>query len=212
MKDKHRKKMADDMNTDDLMSDLQNLDNGTETKEELNQEALNLQQAIQGKDRQAKMERDSRSVYVSNLHFRATEEDVRKVFEEVGTVVSVTILKDHQTGRLKGACYVEFESAEDVSKAVCLSDTPILERNITVAKKLTPVPRSKRRDVPNTPYGRGMNPMMMFAQIMGMGGMGYRGGYRGRGRGRGRGMPPASPSQAPPPAAAPAPDAPAADK
>ena len=50
-------------------------------------------------------------IYVGNLSYEATEDQVRELFEEYGTVESVIMINDRETGRFRGFCFVEMESA-----------------------------------------------------------------------------------------------------
>ena len=47
------------------------------------------------------------TLYVGNLPFSATESEVRGLFEQHGTVLSVNIINDRETGRPRGFCFVE---------------------------------------------------------------------------------------------------------
>ena len=57
-------------------------------------------------------------IYVGNLSFDATEEDVRSEFEAFGKVDEVTIIKDRNTGRAKGFGFVEMPSGEEAKEAI----------------------------------------------------------------------------------------------
>ncbi|HET7674459.1 MAG TPA: RNA-binding protein [Gammaproteobacteria bacterium] len=54
----------------------------------------------------------SKSIYVGNLPFSATEDDVRSLFETHGTVPSVKLIADRETGRPRGFGFVEMDQAE----------------------------------------------------------------------------------------------------
>lgn len=56
-------------------------------------------------------------LYVGNLTWSATEEDVRQLFEGVGTVEEVAIITDRETGRSRGFAFVEMDS-EGAKKAM----------------------------------------------------------------------------------------------
>jgi len=74
----------------------------------------------------------SKKVYVGNLSFQTTESDVRSAFEQYGTVESVTIITDRDTGRSKGFGFVEM-SEEDANKAITgLSRSQLDARALTV--------------------------------------------------------------------------------
>jgi cold-inducible RNA-binding protein len=57
-------------------------------------------------------------LYVGNLSYSTTEEDLQNLFSQAGTIVSVTLIKDRDTGRSKGFAFVEMESQSDVEKAI----------------------------------------------------------------------------------------------
>ena len=51
-----------------------------------------------------------KKIYVGNLPFSATEDEVRKAFEEHGEVQSIALITDRDTGRPRGFGFVEMES------------------------------------------------------------------------------------------------------
>lgn len=53
----------------------------------------------------------SKKMYVGNLSFTATEEQVRDLFAPYGTVDSVTMITDRMSGQFRGFCFVEMESS-----------------------------------------------------------------------------------------------------
>ncbi len=62
----------------------------------------------------------SKKIYVGNLSFEATEEQVRELFGQHGTVESVALINDRDTGRFRGFGFVEMEdaAAADAIKAL----------------------------------------------------------------------------------------------
>ncbi len=54
----------------------------------------------------------SKSIYVGNLPFSATEDEVREMFEAHGAVHSVKLINDRETGRPRGFGFVEMDQAE----------------------------------------------------------------------------------------------------
>ena len=59
----------------------------------------------------------SKKIYVGNLSFRTTEEELTALFEEVGAVESASIITDRDTGRSKGFGFVSM-SDDDAEKAI----------------------------------------------------------------------------------------------
>lgn len=55
----------------------------------------------------------AKKLYVGNLPFRATEEEVKSLFAQFGEVLSVNIINDRETGRPRGFCFVEMENADE---------------------------------------------------------------------------------------------------
>jgi polyadenylate-binding protein 2 len=103
---------------------------------------------------EAKEEMDSRSVFVGNVDYACTPEEVQQHFNSCGTVNRVTILTD-KFGQPKGFAYVEFVEAEAIAEAVKLSESELHGRQIKVAPKRTNVPGLKqpRGGRGYSPYG-----------------------------------------------------------
>mmetsp|Transcript_8361 Transcript_8361/g.21414 ORF Transcript_8361/g.21414 Transcript_8361/m.21414 type:complete len:200 (-) Transcript_8361:3307-3906(-) len=105
-------------------------------------------------------EADARSIYVGNVDYACTPEELQVHFQSCGTVNRVTILTD-KFGQAKGFAYVEFLEADAVAAAVLLTDSELRGRQIKVSAKRTNVPgmkmgrgRGRGRGRFN-PYGRG---------------------------------------------------------
>jgi RNA recognition motif-containing protein len=60
----------------------------------------------------------AKKIYVGNLPFSATEAEVRELFEAHGTVDSVNVITDRDTGRSKGFAFVEMEDEANAAKAM----------------------------------------------------------------------------------------------
>ena len=104
----------------------------------------------------------SKNLYVGNLSFTATADDLREAFSQYGNVTSASVVSDRETGRSRGFGFVEMaDGAEAAIQA--LNGADIKGRSVTVNEAR---PREDRRG--------------------GGGGGGGRGGYGGGGGGRGR--------------------------
>jgi RNA recognition motif-containing protein len=57
-------------------------------------------------------------LYVGNLSYETTEDELRTLFAQVGPVTSVDLIKDRDTGSSKGFAFVTFTSQEDANKAI----------------------------------------------------------------------------------------------
>jgi len=75
----------------------------------------------------------SKRLYVGNISFKATEEDLKNLFSQAGEVVSVKLITDAATGRLRGFGFVEMASNEEAQQAVVkLNGHAYMEREIIV--------------------------------------------------------------------------------
>jgi len=108
-----------------------------------------------------------KNIYVGNLTFDATEDQVRSLFEAYGPVEKVSIITDRDTGQPRGFAFVEMNDDESATKAMeALNGTNLGGRNLTVNEARPKADRPRREG----------------------GGGGGRGGYgRGGGGGGGRG-------------------------
>jgi cold-inducible RNA-binding protein len=114
-------------------------------------------------------------IYVGNLSYEATEEDLRMALEQFGQVESVTIIKDKHSGQSKGFGFVEMPSkAEGRSAIEGLNGTELKGRSLNVNEAR---PRTESRGSGGG-YGGGRG-----GQGGGRGGQG--GGRSGQGGGRG---------------------------
>jgi RNA recognition motif-containing protein len=57
-------------------------------------------------------------LYVGNLSYSTTEDDLRTLFSQAGNVKSVSVIKDRDTGRSKGFAFVEMAGDDDAQKAI----------------------------------------------------------------------------------------------
>jgi RNA recognition motif-containing protein len=75
------------------------------------------------------------TLYVGNIPYAVKEEELKEVFQEYGTVLSIKIITDKYTGRSKGFGFVEMENddQEDVVVKEC-NRRELHERNLVVAK------------------------------------------------------------------------------
>lgn len=84
-------------------------------------------------------------LFVGNLPSGFTEEELRELFSESGTVISVTILKDKFTGYSKGFGFVEMEYIEEAETAIAsFHDYRLSGRPMVVNEARPLVERSRR--------------------------------------------------------------------
>lgn len=73
-------------------------------------------------------------LYVGNLSYSATEDDIKGLFEKYGTVRSAEIVKDRYSGQSKGFGFVEMGAAEEAQKCLDLNGQEFLGRNLNVSE------------------------------------------------------------------------------
>lgn len=82
------------------------------------------------------------SIYVGNLAYSATQEDITEVFSEYGAVSRVTVPTDRETGRPRGFAFVEMEQESDEDAAIeALDGAEWMGRELRVNKAR---PKEKR--------------------------------------------------------------------
>ena len=87
------------------------------------------------------------NMYVSNLSFHTTEEDLRKLFEQFGAVSSAKVIVDRETGKSRGFGFVEMGQDGEAKEAISgLNNKEIEGRamSVTVAREKAPRTENKR--------------------------------------------------------------------
>lgn len=75
------------------------------------------------------------TIYVGNLSFRATEDDVREVFSEYGEVRRISLPVDRETGRMRGFAFIEMADEAGEDRAIAeLDGAEWLGRPLRVSK------------------------------------------------------------------------------
>ena len=73
-------------------------------------------------------------VYVGNLNWDATEENLTELFSKYGNVISAKIITDNFSGKSKGFGFIEMSSQEEAEKAISeLNGTDFMERTLKVS-------------------------------------------------------------------------------
>jgi cold-inducible RNA-binding protein len=119
-----------------------------------------------------------KNIYVGNLTFDATEDQVRSLFEAYGPVDKVSIITDRDSGQPRGFAFVEMTDDESATKAMeALNGTNLGGRNLSVneARPKTDRPRREGGGGGRSGFGGGRG---------GGGGRGRSGGGGGGGYGR----------------------------
>lgn len=79
------------------------------------------------------------NIYVANVNFRATEEELKNLFAQYGEVSSVKILKDRETNRSRGFGFVEMPDDDQARTAInSLNGSEFNQRNLVVKEALPP--------------------------------------------------------------------------
>ena len=82
------------------------------------------------------------NIFIGNLNYNLTEDDVREIFEEYGELDSVKVITDKFTGRSKGFGFVEMPNEEEAKKAIEeLNGAEVDGRNMVVNESI-----EKKRD------------------------------------------------------------------
>ena len=86
----------------------------------------------------------SKSIYVGNLPWSATEEQVQDLFAEYGNVLSVKLVSDRETGRARGFGFVEMEDGEADAAIEALDNFSFGGRTLRVNEAKPRAPRQPR--------------------------------------------------------------------
>jgi|APSaa5957512576_1039674.scaffolds.fasta_scaffold08979_2 nucleolin len=124
----------------------------------------------QDSNNQAQAAQDPSKLYVGNLSYSISEEELKDVFAEYGDVEECKLITDFRTGRSKGFAFVKFATVEDAANAMeQLNEQEVQGRKLFIKIAQPPRPREDRG---NRGGGRGFG---------GGGDRGGRGGDRGFG-------------------------------
>jgi len=79
-----------------------------------------------------------RELYVRHISERAGENEIRKLFAIAGTVASVHLVTDPETGQFKGCCFVRMATDEEAQEAITTLDGALLIDRIIVVSEARP--------------------------------------------------------------------------
>lgn len=163
-----------------------------EMEEEL-EKLTQMQQQVEKQITTASDKLDESSIYVGQVDYEATAEELRAHFSPCGTINRVTIMCDKVTGQAKGFAYIEFLDKESVDNALKLDDSTFKGRQLKVLPKRQNLPPAAFRGgrggrggryVPGAVGGRIPIP---GGRVAGRGRGGFNPYYAGRGGRAGRG-------------------------
>ncbi|MEJ2509494.1 MAG: RNA-binding protein [Gammaproteobacteria bacterium] len=86
-----------------------------------------------------------KSIYVGNLPFTASEDEVRELFERHGAVHSVKLINDRETGRPRGFGFVEMEPADAEAAIQALNGQDMGGRALRINEAQERAPRPQKR-------------------------------------------------------------------
>ncbi len=84
-------------------------------------------------------------LYVGSISFKATEEDLEKLFSLVGRVTSIHLITDLATGQFKGCGYVRMSTVEEAKEAVETFDGALLIDKVISVSIARPNPQGPKR-------------------------------------------------------------------
>jgi len=97
------------------------------------------------------------NIYVSNLNYKTSDEELKTIFEEYGTVTSAKVIVDKYTGKSRGFGFVEMENQEEAKKAIEeLNQAEFDGKQISVAEARPRTENNERRGNNNN-FGRRNN-------------------------------------------------------
>jgi polyadenylate-binding protein 2 len=143
--------------------------------EKLRQELAGLEEElkkISGDYTAEELATEDSSIYVGNVDYSASAEDLETFFLKCGDVNRCTIMCNKMTGQPMGYAYIEFAKDSSVSKALELNDSLFKGRQLKVLPKRINMPgyswaaRGRSR-VPPSPSRRGFSPAMRRPRLRG---------------------------------------------
>lgn len=111
----------------------------------------------------------AKSLFVGNLPFQTSEPELEELFGQIGTVDTVTVMRDRMTGRPRGFAFVSMASDEEADKAIKQLDGTALGGRTIAVNEARPRPERGPDDRPRGGFGGG-----------GFGGGGFDGGRGAR--------------------------------
>jgi RNA recognition motif-containing protein len=75
------------------------------------------------------------TIYIGNISYSLSEEDIRKIFEVIGNVSAIKLIRDKRTGKSKGYCFIEMPDKKEAMEAInTLNGKEVAGRNLRVIK------------------------------------------------------------------------------
>ncbi|OLQ03556.1 Polyadenylate-binding protein 2 [Symbiodinium microadriaticum] len=120
---------------------------------------------------------DKRSVYVGQVDWGATPEELQEHFKTCGQINRITILVDKFTGHPKGRAYIEFGDEQSVQNSLLLNGSLFRGRQLKVIQKRTNIPGFNKGKGKGKAKGKGKGKGPYYGYAP------WRKGYKGKGKG-----------------------------
>jgi len=91
-----------------------------------------------------------KKLYVGNLSYDTNEQDLRTMFSQAGSVETVDLIKDRDTGRSKGFAFIEMATQEEAEKAITMFNGQNVDNRVLKVNIAKP-----REDKPRSSYSGG---------------------------------------------------------
>ncbi len=92
------------------------------------------------------VQENPKKLFVGNVSFNTSEDQLRELFAEYGTITQIKLVTDRYTGRSRGIAFVEFETEDEAAAAIeALHEYEFDGRNLVVNVARPPRPRSEYR-------------------------------------------------------------------
>ncbi len=87
---------------------------------------------------------DNREIYIGNLSWSATEDDLSAAFEGYGSVEHIKLIRDRETGKSRGFAFIRYASKNGAEAALAMDGEKLLNRNLRV-RLATPKSQNQNR-------------------------------------------------------------------
>jgi RNA recognition motif-containing protein len=75
------------------------------------------------------------TIYVGNISYTLSEDEIRRIFEVMGSVETIKLIRDKRTGKSKGYCFIEMPDKKEAMEAInALDGKDVSGRNLRVIK------------------------------------------------------------------------------
>ena len=87
----------------------------------------------------------STKLYVGNLSYKVTEDDLKDLFSEFESVIEIKLITDRATGRSRGFGFVELGSSEEANKAINTLDKKTIQDRQIIVNEARPQRKDRSR-------------------------------------------------------------------